>query len=73
MTLAVNALGTRDQSFSVGVRLALLDGIEQVHGDISDHDFVFFDTFALDAIVDHDVAEWAGGRDALGAGCEQLL
>ena len=41
--------------------------------DVGDHDFVFFDSFALHAVVDHDVTERTRRSDAAGAGCQQLL
>jgi hypothetical protein len=39
----------------------------------ADLHLVVLDTLGLHAVVDHDVAERAGGGDAAGAGGEQLL
>ena len=44
-----------------------------MHRDVGDEHFVLVDPFTLDAVIDHHVAEGAGGRDARGTGLEQLL
>ena len=48
--------------------LAPLDGLEQVDGDVGHLHLVLVDPGALHAVVEHDVAEGAGGGDPGGAG-----
>ena len=52
---------------------ALLDGVEQVHRNVLDQHFAVFDTFALDAVIDHHVTEWARRSDASSTRCKQFL
>src|SRR5204862_234277 len=54
-------------------RLAAVDGVEQVHGDIADTDFVLVLALTLHTVVDHDVTERARGGDAGRAGGEEFL
>src|SRR6478736_4259396 len=50
-----------------------LDRIEHVDGDVRHLYLIVLDPLTLNPVVDHDVAEGARGRDAGGAGGEQLL
>src|SRR6266550_4284474 len=50
---------------------ATFDGIEKVHGDVLDDDVVA--AVLLGAVVDHDVAEGAGGGDPPGASADEFL
>ena len=61
-----------DQAQLVGSALALLDGLEQMHGDVGDLDLVVFLAGGLHAVVHHDVAEGAGRRDPAGAGLDEF-
>src|SRR3546814_2874086 len=54
------------------VGVAGFEGLEQVHRDVGDlHGLL--GAGALHAVVEHDVAERAGGGDAAGAGGDELL
>src|ERR671910_1268228 len=66
---SVHSVGQRLQPTGV----ALLERLEQVHGDVADADLVVFLARGLGAVVDHDVAERARSRDAARPGGDELL